>query len=69
MRLADPVPFAKVTDIETEVKNTMTMGIIEPSKSPFCSPQLQKHGDMMFPIAYASKKLPGAPKSYATVEK
>ena len=30
---------------------------------------LQKHGEMMFPIAYASKKLAGAPKSYATVEK
>ena len=30
---------------------------------------LQKHGEMMFPITYASKKLAGAPKSYATVEK
>ena len=30
---------------------------------------LQKHGEMMFPIAYASKKLAGAPKSYAAVEK
>ena len=30
---------------------------------------LQKHGEMMFLIAYASKKLAGAPKSYATVEK
>ena len=30
---------------------------------------LQKHGETMFPIAYASKKLTGAPKSYATVEK
>ena len=30
---------------------------------------LHKHGEMMFPIAYASKKLAGAPKSYATVEK
>ena len=34
------MPFAKVTDIETEVKKIMTMGIIEPSKSPFCSPLL-----------------------------
>ena len=34
-----PVPFAKVTDIETDVKKMMTMGIIEPSKSPFCSPR------------------------------
>ena len=34
------MPFAKVTDIETEVKKMMTMGIIEPSKSPFCSPLL-----------------------------
>ena len=30
---------------------------------------LQKHGETMFPIAYASKKLTGAHKSYATVEK
>ena len=31
---------------------------------------LQKHGEMMFPIAYyASTNLAGAPKSYATVEK
>ena len=30
---------------------------------------LQKYGEMMFPIAYASKKLAGAPKSYATVER
>ena len=30
---------------------------------------LQRHGETMFPIAYASKKLTGAPKSYATVEK
>ena len=30
---------------------------------------LQKHGETMFPIAYASKQLTGAPKSYATVEK
>ena len=30
---------------------------------------LQKHGETMFPIGYASKKLTGAPKSYATVEK
>ena len=30
---------------------------------------LQKHGEMMFPIAYASKTLAGAPKSYATEEK
>ena len=35
-----PVPFAKVTEIETEVKKMMTMGIVEPSKSPFCSPLL-----------------------------
>ena len=39
-RKSYPVPFAKVTDIETEVKKMMTMGIIEPSKSPFCSPLL-----------------------------
>ena len=30
---------------------------------------LQKHGEMLFPISYASKKLAGAPSSYATVEK
>ena len=30
---------------------------------------LQKHGETMFPTAYASKKLTGASKSYATVEK
>ena len=36
------VHFAKVTDIETEVKKMMTMGIIEPSKSPFCSPQRRR---------------------------
>ena len=30
---------------------------------------LQKHGETMFPIGYASKKLTGAPKSIATVEK
>ena len=34
------MPFAKVTEIETEVKKMTTMGIIEPSKSPFCSPLL-----------------------------
>ena len=39
-RKSYPVPFAKVTEIETEVKKMMTMGIIEPSKSPFCSPLL-----------------------------
>ena len=39
-RKSYPVPFAKVTYIETEVKKMMTMGIIEPSKSPFCSPLL-----------------------------
>ena len=39
-RKSYPVPFAKVTDIETEVKKMTTMGIIEPSKSPFCSPLL-----------------------------
>ena len=36
-RKSYPVPFAKVTDIETEVKKMITMGIIEPSKSQFCS--------------------------------
>ena len=30
---------------------------------------LQKHGEMLFPIAYASKNLAGAPTSYATLEK
>ena len=30
---------------------------------------LQNHEDRVFPIAFASKKLSGAPKSYATVEK
>ena len=40
VRKSYPVPFAKVTDIETEVKKMMTIGIIEPSKSPFCSPLL-----------------------------
>ena len=35
-----PVPVSKVTDIETEVKKMMTMGIIKPSKSQFCSPLL-----------------------------
>ena len=30
---------------------------------------LQKHDDLLFPVAFASKKLSGAPKSYATVEK
>ena len=39
-RKSYPVPFAKVTEIETEVKKMMTMGLIEPSKSPFCSPLL-----------------------------
>ena len=39
-RKSYPVPFAKVTEIETEVKKMTTMGIIEPSKSPFCSPLL-----------------------------
>ena len=39
-RKSYPVPFAKATDIETEVKKMMIMGIIEPSKSPFCSPLL-----------------------------
>ena len=39
-RKSYPVPFAKVTDIEADVKKIMTMGIIEPSKSPFCSPLL-----------------------------
>ena len=39
-RKSYPVPFAKVTDIETEVKKMMTMAIIKPSKSPFCSPLL-----------------------------
>ena len=39
-RKSYPVPFAKVRDIETEVKKMMTMGNIEPSKSPFCSPML-----------------------------
>ena len=34
-RKSYPVPFAKVTEIETEVKKMTTMGIIEPSKSPF----------------------------------
>ena len=34
------MPFAKVTEIDTEVKKMMTMGIIEPSKYPFCSPRL-----------------------------
>ena len=35
-----PVHFAKVTEIETEVKKMMTMGIVEPSKSPLCAPLL-----------------------------
>ena len=39
-RKSYPVPFAKVSEIETEVKKMTTMGIIEPSKSPFCSPLL-----------------------------
>ena len=39
-RKSYPVPFAKVSEIETEVKKMTTMGIIEPSKSPFCSPRL-----------------------------
>ena len=30
---------------------------------------LQKHGEIMFSVSYASKRLAGAPKSYATVEK
>ena len=30
---------------------------------------LQKHGEMLFPVSYASKKLAGAPTSYGTVEK
>ena len=36
-RKSYPVPCAKVTDIETGVKKMMTMGIIESSKSQFCS--------------------------------
>ena len=35
-----PVPFAKVGEIEMEVKKMLTLGVIEPSKSPFCSPLL-----------------------------
>ena len=30
---------------------------------------LQKHNEHVFPVAFASKKLAGASKSYATVEK
>ena len=45
-RKSYPVPFAKVTDIETEVKKMMTMGVIEPSKSPFCPPLLKKDGSL-----------------------
>ena len=33
-----PVPYAKVGDIETEVRKMMALGVIEPSQSPYCSP-------------------------------
>ena len=39
-RKSYPVPFSKVTEIENEVKKMMSMGIVEPSKSPYCSPLL-----------------------------
>ena len=35
-----PVPFPRVGDIETEVNKMLTLRVIEPSKSPFCSPLL-----------------------------
>ena len=41
-----PIPFAKVSDVVTEVDKMLNLEAIEPSKSPYCSPLLfvQKTG-------------------------
>ena len=44
-----PVPYSKVGDIETEVRKMMKLGVIEPSRSPYCSPlMLVKKSDGTF---------------------
>ena len=35
-----PIPFAKVSDVVKEVDKILKLGVIEPSKSPHCSPLL-----------------------------
>ena len=35
-----PTPYSKVGEIEMEVKKMLALGVIEPYKSPFCSPLL-----------------------------
>ena len=43
------VPYLKVGDIETEVRKMMKLGVIEPSRSPYCSPlMLVKKSDGTF---------------------
>lgn len=50
-----PLPFASRQTVEKEVKNMLDMGVIEPSKSAYCSPVLlvpKKDGSVRFCIDF-----------------